>query len=143
VPETITITDDRTGKQITVPITDGVFPASAVRELDPSLYIYDPAYMQTAACKSSITYLDGENGVLRYRGYPIEQLASKSTYLEVAYLLLNGELPDAAQLATWKHEVTNHTYIHENMRKRFVDGFHYDAHPMGMFVSSLAALGTF
>ncbi|GDX27071.1 citrate synthase [Actinomycetes bacterium] len=143
MPETITITDDRTGKQITVPITNGVFPASAVRDLDPSLYIYDPAYMQTAACKSSITYLDGENGVLQYRGYPIEQLASKSTYLEVAYLLLNGELPDAAQLAMWKHEVTNHTYIHENMRKRFVDGFHYDAHPMGMFVSSLAALGTF
>ncbi|MEY3167272.1 MAG: citrate synthase, partial [Actinomycetota bacterium] len=143
MPETITITDDRTGKQITVPITDGVFPASAVRELDPSLYIYDPAYMQTAACKSSITYLDGDNGVLRYRGYPIEQLAAKSTYLEVAYLLLNGELPDAAQLATWTYEVTNHTYIHENMRKRFVDGFHYDAHPMGMFVSSLAALGTF
>ena len=141
--ETITIIDDRTGKQITVPITGGVFPASAVRELDPSLYIYDPAYMQTAACKSAITYLDGENGILRYRGYPIEQLAEKSTYLEVAYLLLNGELPDSAQLATWKNEVTHHTYIHENMRKRFVDGFHYDAHPMGMFVSSLAALGTF
>ncbi len=141
--ETITIIDDRTGKQITVPITGGVFPASAVRELDPSLYIYDPAYMQTAACKSAITYLDGENGILRYRGYPIEQLAEKSTYLEVAYLLLNGELPDSTQLATWKNEVTHHTYIHENMRKRFVDGFHYDAHPMGMFVSSLAALGTF
>ena len=141
--ETITIIDDRTGKQITVPITGGVFPASAVRELDPSLYIYDPAYMQTAACKSAITYLDGENGILRYRGYPIEQLAEKSTYLEVAYLLLNGELPDAVQLANWKNEVTHHTYIHENMRKRFVDGFHYDAHPMGMFVSSLAALGTF
>ena len=141
--ETITIIDDRTGKQITVPITGGVFPASAVRELDPSLYIYDPAYMQTAACKSAITYLDGENGILRYRGYPIEQLAEKSTYLEVAFLLLNGELPDSAQLATWKNEVTHHTYIHENMRKRFVDGFHYDAHPMGMFVSSLAALGTF
>ncbi|MEY3796720.1 MAG: citrate synthase [Actinomycetota bacterium] len=141
--ETITIIDDRTGKQITVPITGGVFPASAVRELDPSLYIYDPAYMQTAACKSAITYLDGENGILRYRGYPIEQLAEKSTYLEVAYLLLNGELPDSKQLATWKNEVTHHTYIHENMRKRFVDGFHYDAHPMGMFVSSLAALGTF
>ena len=141
--ETITIIDDRTGKQITVPITGGVFPASAVRELDPSLYIYDPAYMQTAACKSAITYLDGENGILRYRGYPIEQLAEKSTYLEVAYLLLNGELPNSTQLATWKNEVTHHTYIHENMRKRFVDGFHYDAHPMGMFVSSLAALGTF
>ena len=141
--ETITIIDDRTGKQITVPITDGVFPASAVRELDPALYIYDPAYMQTAACKSAITYLDGENGILRYRGYPIEQLAEKSTYLEVAYLLLNGELPTTEELAKWTGEVTHHTYIHENMRKRFVDGFHYDAHPMGMFVSSLAALGTF
>ena len=141
--ETITIIDDRTGKQITVPITDGVFPASAVRELDPSLYIYDPAYMQTAACKSAITFLDGENGILRYRGYPIEQLAEKSTYLEVAYLLLNGELPTSEEVAKWTGEVTHHTYIHENMRKRFVDGFHYDAHPMGMFVSSLAALGTF
>ncbi|MDA2966166.1 MAG: citrate synthase [Actinomycetota bacterium] len=141
--ETITIIDDRTGKQITVPITDGVFPASAVRELDPSLYIYDPAYMQTAACKSAITFLDGENGILRYCGYPIEQLAEKSTYLEVAYLLLNGELPTSEELAKWTGEVTHHTYIHENMRKRFVDGFHYDAHPMGMFVSSLAALGTF
>ena len=141
--ETITIIDDRTGKQITVPITDGVFPASAVRELDPSLYIYDPAYMQTAACKSAITYLDGDKGILRYRGYPIEQLAEKSTYLEVAYLLLNGELPTSEELAKWTGEVTHHTYIHENMRKRFVDGFHYDAHPMGMFVSSLAALGTF
>ena len=96
VPDTITITDDRTGKTVTVPITDGVFPATAVRELDPSLFIYDPAYMQTAACKSAITYLDGDAGILRYRGYPIEQLAEKSTYLEVAYLLLNGELPNAA-----------------------------------------------
>ncbi|MFM8265822.1 MAG: citrate synthase [Acidimicrobiia bacterium] len=143
MPDTITITDDRTGKSVTVPIEGGVFPATAVRELDPSLYIYDPSYMQTAACRSSITYLDGEAGVLRYRGYPIEQLAEKSTYLEVAYLLLNGELPTAAQLATWTHDVTTHTFIHENMRKRFVDGFHYDAHPMGMLVSALAALGTF
>ena len=92
MPDTITITDDRTGKTVTVPISGGVFPATAVRELDPTLYIYDPAYMQTAACKSSITYLDGEAGILRYRGYPIEQLAEKSTYLEVAYLLLNGEI---------------------------------------------------
>ena len=143
MPETITITDDRTGKTVTVPITGGVFPATAIRELDPSLYIYDPAYMQTAACKSSITYLDGDKGILRYRGYPIEQLAQHSTYLEVAYLLLNGELPNAVQLAQWKDDVTHHTFIHENMRKRFVDGFHYDAHPMGMMVSSLAALGTF
>src|SRR4249919_2085215 len=143
MPDTITIIDDRTGKQVTVPITDNVFPASAVRELDPSLFIYDPAYMQTAACQSAITYLDGEAGILRYRGSPIEQLAEHSTYLEVAYLLLNGELPNAVQLEQWKYDVTSHTFIHENMRKRFVDGFHYDAHPMGMLVSSIAALGTF
>ena len=143
MPDTITITDDRTGKTITVPIEGGVFPAAAVRELDPSLFIYDPGYMQTAACKSAITYLDGDAGILRYRGYPIEQLAEKSTYLEVAYLLLNGELPSAAQLATWSDDVIHHTFIHENMRKRFVDGFHYDAHPMGMLISSMAALGTF
>ncbi len=143
MPETITITDDRTGKKVTVPITDGVFPSSAIRELDPDLRMYDPAYLSTAACRSAITYLDGDNGILRYRGYPIEQLAEKSTYLEVAYLLLNGELPDKAQLAQWTHDVVHHTFIHENMRKRFVDGFHYDAHPMGMFVSAVAALGTF
>jgi citrate synthase len=143
VPDTITITDDRTGKTVTVPIEGGVFPSSALRELDPTLYCYDPAYLSTASCKSAITYLDGEAGILRYGGYPIEQLAEQSTYLEVAYLLLNGELPDKEQLATWVHDVTHHTFIHENMRKRFVDGFHYDAHPMGMFTSALAALGTF
>jgi citrate synthase len=143
VPDTITITDDRTGKQVTVPITDGVFSSAALRELDPSLFIYDPAFLSTAACKSAITYLDGDAGILRYRGYPIEQLAEHSTYLEVAYLLLNGELPTTEQLATWTYDVTHHTFIHENMRKRFVDGFHYDAHPMGMLVSSIAALGTF
>ncbi len=143
MPDTITITDDRTGKTVTVPIEGGVFPSSAIRELDPSLFVYDPAYMSTAACKSEITYLDGGNGILRYRGYPIEQLAEHSTYVEVAYLLLHGDLPTTDQLATWKHDVTHHTFIHENMRKRFVDGFHYDAHPMGMFVSSIAALGTF
>ncbi|MGA0969835.1 MAG: citrate synthase [Ilumatobacteraceae bacterium] len=143
MPETITITDDRTGKTVTVPIEGGVFPASAIRELDASLYVYDPAYMQTASCKSAITYLDGGSGILRYRGYPIEQLAEKSTFLEVAYLLLNGDLPTQAEHDVWTHDVTHHTFIHENMRKRFVDGFHYDAHPMGMFVSALAALGTF
>jgi citrate synthase len=143
VPETITITDDRTGKTVTVPITGGVFPSSAIRELDPDLYCYDPAYLSTASCKSEITYLDGAAGILRYRGYPIEQLAEHSNYLEVAYLLLNGELPTSEQYATWREEITLHTFIHENMRKRFVDGFHYDAHPMGMFVSSVAALGTF
>jgi citrate synthase len=143
VPDTITITDDRTGKTVTVPIEGGVFPSSALRELDPTLYCYDPAYLSTASVKSEITYLDGANGILRYQGYPIEQLAEHSTYLEVAYLLLNGELPTQAELDAWVFEVTHHTFIHENMRKRFVDGFHYDAHPMGMFVSSLAALGTF
>jgi citrate synthase len=143
VPDTITITDDRTGKTVTVPIEGGVFSSAALRELDPTLYCYDPAYLSTASCKSAITYLDGDAGILRYRGYPIEQLAEKSTYLEVAYLLMNGELPDVGQLAQWTHDVTHHTFIHENMRKRFVDGFHYDAHPMGMFTSALAALGTF
>ena len=143
MPDTITITDDRTGKTVTVPITDGVFPSSAIRELDKNLFVYDPAFLSTAACKSEITYLDGDEGILRYRGYPIEQLAEHSTYLEVAYLLLYGDLPNEAQLTAWSHDITHHTFIHENMRKRFVDGFHYDAHPMGMFVSALAALGTF
>jgi len=143
VPDSITITDDRTGKTVTVPIEGGVFSSSALRELDPSLFLYDPAYLSTAACKSSITYLDGDNGILRYRGYPIEQLAEHSTYLEVAYLLINGELPTEAELDSWVFDITHHTFIHENMRKRFVDGFHYDAHPMGMFVSAVAALGTF
>jgi len=141
--DTITITDDRTGKTVTVPIKGGVFSSSALRELDPSLFMYDPAYLSTAACASAITYLDGDNGILRYRGIPIEQLAEKSTFLEVAYLLLNGNLPDKAQLDKWTRDVTLHTMIHENMRKRFVDGFHYDAHPMGMFISATAALGTF
>jgi citrate synthase len=105
--------------------------------------MYDPAFLSTASCSSSITYLDGDAGILRYRGYPIEQLAEKSNFLEVAYLLLNGELPTSDELNKWTFDVTHHTFIHENMRKRFVDGFHHDAHPMGMFVSSLAALGTF
>jgi citrate synthase len=143
VAETITITDDRTGKSVTVPIVGGVFSSAALRDLDPALRMYDPAFLSTAACASSITYLDGDAGILRYRGYPIEQLAEKSTFLEVAYLLLNGELPTTEQLNQWTYDVTHHTMIHENMRKRFVDGFHYDAHPMGMFISAVAALGTF
>ncbi len=141
--ETITIIDDRTGKKITVPVHDGVFASSALRALDPNLRMYDPALLSTAACASSITFVDGDAGVMRYRGYPIEQLAEKSTFLEVAYLLLNGELPTREQLDTWSFDVTHHTMIHENMRKRFVDGFHYNAHPMGMFISAIAALGTF
>ena len=141
--DTITLIDDRTGKKVTVAINDGVFSSAALRELDPDLRMYDPAFLSTASCSSSITYLDGDAGILRYRGYPIEQLAEKSNFLEVAYLLLNGELPTSDELNKWTFDVTHHTFIHENMRKRFVDGFHHDAHPMGMFVSSLAALGTF
>lgn len=141
--DTITITDDRTGKTVTVPITGGVFSSAALRELDPSLFMYDPAYLSTASCASSITYLDGDAGILRYRGIPIEQLAANSTFLEVAYLLIKGELPTTQELEKWELDVTHHTMIHENMRKRFVDGFHYDAHPMGMFISAIAALGTF
>jgi citrate synthase len=141
--DSITITDDRTGKTVTVPITGGVFSSAALRELDPSLFMYDPAYLSTASCASSITYLDGDAGILRYRGIPIEQLAESSTFLEVAYLLIKGELPTTQELVKWELDVTHHTMIHENMRKRFVDGFHYDAHPMGMFISAIAALGTF
>ena len=141
--DTITIIDDRTGKKVTVPITNGTFPSSALRELDPDLRLYDPAFLSTAACASAITYLDGDAGVLRYRGYPIEQLAEQSTYLEVAYLLLNGELPNKQQLEQWTYDVTHHTFLHDNVRKRFMEGFHYDAHPMGMLVSAVAALSTF
>ena len=141
--DTFTIIDNRTGKTVEVPIVDGGIASKAIRELDAGMWVYDPAYMQTAACRSSITYIDGDKGILRYRGYPIEQLAEHSTHLEVAYLLLNGELPNAEQLKTWTYDVTHHTFLHENVRKRFMEGFHYDAHPMGMFVSGLAALSTF
>src|SRR4051794_10488228 len=143
VPDSITITDDRTGKQVTVPITNGAFPSSALRDLDPDLRMYDPAFLSTAACASAITYLDGDAGILRYRGYPIEQLAEHSTCPEVAYLLLNGELPNKAQLDQWVYDVTHHTFLHDNVRKGFMEGFHSDAHPMGMFVSGLAALSTY
>jgi len=141
--DTFTITDNRTGKTVDVPVEDGGISAKALRSLDPGMWFYDPAYMQTAACRSSITFIDGDVGILRYRGYPIEQLAEHSTYLEVAYLLLNGELPTKAQGDAWTYEVTHHTFLHENVRKRFMEGFHFDAHPMGMFVSGLAALSTF
>ena len=141
--ESITITDNRTGETREIPIQDGGVAASEWGKLLPGLWFYDPGFTATAACESSITFLDGDEGILRYRGYPIEQLAEQSTYLEVAYLLLNGELPDEQQLTTWTHEVTHHTFIHENVRKRFLEGFHYDAHPMGMLVSAAAALSTF
>lgn len=143
MPDTFTIIDNRTGKQVEVPIVDGGITSKAIRELDPGLWVYDPAYMQTAACRSAVTFIDGDAGILRYRGYPIDQLAEHSTYLEVAYLLLNGELPNKAELDTWTYEVTHHTFLHENVRKRFMEGFNHDAHPMGMFVSGLAALSTY
>jgi len=145
--DTLSITDNRTGKQYEVAIQDGSLRAADLRQLkvredDAGLVSYDPAFINTASCRSAISYIDGEKGILRYRGYPIEQLAEKSTYLETAYLLLHGELPTAAQLDVWVREITHHTFIHENIKK-FIDGFHHDAHPMGVFVSTVAALSTF
>ena len=141
--QSITVTDNRTGDSLEIPIENGGVSAKEIIKAAPGLWVYDPAFMATAAAESSITYLDGEAGILRYRGYPIEQLAEHSTYLEVAYLLMHGELPNAEQSATWSKEVTHHTFIHENVRKRFLEGFNYDAHPMGMLVSAVAALSTY
>jgi citrate synthase len=143
VAESITITDNRTGESLEIPFQNGGIAASDWSKLLPGVWFYDPGFVSTAACESAITYLDGEAGILRYRGYPIEQLAEKSTFLEVAYLLLNSELPTPEQYEVWRHDITHHTFIHENVRKRFLDGFHYDAHPMGMLVSAVAALSTF
>ena len=141
--ESITITDNRTGETFEIPIVNGGVSSDEWRKGLPGVWFYDPGFMATAACESSITELDGDAGILRYRGYPIEQLAEQSTYLEVSYLLIHGELPTTEQLDTWTHDITYHTFIHENMRKRFLEGFHYDAHPMGMLVSAVAALSTF
>ncbi len=143
VADSYTVTDNRTGKSVEIPIENGGISARPLRELDPNMFIYDPAFLQTAACKSSITYLDGDNGVLRYRGYPIQDLAEKSSYLEVAYLITHGELPSRAEFEKWTHDITFHTYVHENVRKRFMDGFHHDAHPMGILVATVGALSTF
>jgi len=143
VAESVTITDNRTGESIEIPIVNGGVDSGPWSKLLPGIWFSDPSFGTTAAASSAITELDGENGILRYRGYPIEQLAEKSTYLEVAYLLIHGELPKADQYDAWVHEITYHTYIHEHIRKRFLEGFHYDAHPMGMLVSSVAALSTF
>ncbi|QGG95093.1 citrate synthase [Actinomarinicola tropica] len=141
--ESVTIVDNRTGEAVEIPIVNGGVDAGAFQKLLPGIWFFDPAFGATAAASSSITELDGEAGILRYRGYPIEQLAEQSTYLEVAYLLIHGELPTAAQYDSWSHEITHHTFIHENVRKRFMEGFHHDAHPMGMLVSAIAALSTF
>jgi len=145
--DTLTITDNRSGTQYEVPIQDGTIRAADLRQIkagpdDFGLMSYDPAYMNTASCRSAIGYIDGDKGILRYCGYPIEQLAEKSSFLETAYLLLHGELPSAQDLDTWVFNITHHTMLHENVKK-FIDGFHHDAHPMGMFVSTVAALSTF
>jgi citrate synthase len=138
--ETLTVTHNGTGQTIDIPIEDGAIRATALREL--GVVSYDPAFLNTASVRSAITYIDGDAGILRYRGYPIEQLAERSTYLEVAFLLLFGELPTQEELAHWSNEITVHTFVHENV-KRFMEGFWYDAHPMGMLVSALGALSTF
>jgi citrate synthase len=147
MPDTLTITDNRTGKQYEIPIEQGAIRAVDLRRIkaesgDFGLVSYDPAFINTAACRSSITFIDGDRGVLLYRGYPIEQLAEHSTYLETAFLILFGELPTTDQLQAWTHEITMHTMLHENIKK-FMEGFQYDAHPMGIFLSTVGALSTF
>src|SRR6266513_1458868 len=144
--ETLTIIDNRTGRQYEIPIRNGAIKATDLFQIkvseDDGLITYDPGFMNTASCQSKITYIDGDKGILRYRGYPIEQLAEKSTYLETAYLILHGELPTQSQLAGWTHNITYHSIIHENIKK-LIDGFHHDAHPMGILVSTVGALSTF
>src|SRR3990167_7631038 len=145
--DTLTVTDNRTGKKYELPIQGGTIRAMDLRQIkttadDFGLMTYDPAFMNTANCRSAITYIDGDKGVLLYRGYPIEQLAEESTYLETAYLILFGELPTAAQLASWNHSITMHTMVHENIKK-FMEGFTYDAHPMGVLISTVGAMSPF
>jgi citrate synthase len=147
LPNSLTIKDNRTGKQYEIPIENNAIHAIDLRQIKTSdsdfgLLSYDPAFLNTASCKSKITFIDGDAGILRYRGYPIEELAEKCTYLQVAYLLIHGELPNKSEYENWVHNITYHTMVHENVKK-FVDGFHYDAHPMGMLVSTIAALSTF
>ena len=145
--DTLTITDNRTGREYTLPVTDGTIRATDLQQIQveddgAGLMAYDPAYLNTASCRSAITYIDGDAGILRYRGYPIEQLAEEATFLETAYLLLEGELPNAEQLGRWEEDVRYHTYVHTNVQK-FLEGFRYDAHPMGMLLGAVGALSTF
>jgi len=145
--ETLSVTDNRTSRQFELPIKNDTIRALDLRPIkvnseDFGMMGYDPAFTNTASCSSKITYIDGDKGILRYRGYSIEELAEKSTYIETAYLILYGELPDKSQLADWSYNITHHTFIHESIKK-FLDGFHYDAHPMGMLISTVAALSTF
>jgi citrate synthase len=143
----LTVTDKRTGRSYDLPIVDGTINAMDLRQIkvdqdDFGLMSYDPAFKNTASTRSAITYIDGEKGILQYRGYPIQELAETCTYLEVAYLILNGELPTRSQLSAWEREITFHTLVHENI-KELIEGFRYDAHPMGMLISTIAALSTF
>jgi len=144
--DTLTIIDNRTGKKYDIPVQNGAIKATDLFQIkvseDDGLVSYDPGFMNTASCQSRITYIDGDKGILRYRGYPIEQLAEQSTYLETAYLILYGELPGKSELAEWIGNITIHSIIHENIKKH-IDGFHHDAHPMGILVSTVAALSTF
>jgi citrate synthase len=145
--DTLTITDNRTGRNYELPIAEGVIRAIDLRQIkvaddDFGLMTYDPAFMNTAACRSAITFIDGDRGILRYRGYPIEQLAEQATFLEVSYLLCQGELPTQDQLRGFREEITSHTYVHTNITK-FLEGFRYDAHPMGMLLGAVGALSTF
>jgi citrate synthase len=146
--DTLTVTDNRTGKQYEIPIKDGVIKATDLKQIKTGtddingLATYDPAFMNTASCRSRITYIDGDRGILEYRGYPIEQLAEKSTYLETAYLIIFGELPTDQQLREWTKQITLHTMLHENIKK-LMEGFQYDAHPMGVFLSTVGAFSTF
>ncbi|MDH5199186.1 MAG: citrate (Si)-synthase, partial [Gemmatimonadota bacterium] len=145
--DTLTITDNRTGKAYEVPITHDAIKAIDLRQIkvnpdDFGMMSFDPGFTNTAHCESSITYIDGDKGILRYRGYPIEQLAGKASFLEVSYLIMFGELPTKAHLAEWTNNIVHHTFLHENA-KTFLDGFRYDAHPMGVFISTVAALSTF
>ena len=143
MPESISITDNRTGEAIEVPIVNGGVDSAEWAKLLPGIWFSDPSFGTTAAAQSEICEIKGDEGILRYRGYPIEQLAEKSTYLEVAYLLIHGELPTEAQYADWVYEVTHHTFIHENFRRRFFDAFHYDAHPMAMMAGVVGSLSAF
>ncbi len=143
----LSITDNRTGRQYEIAVQEGAIRAVDLKQIklsddDAGLTTYDPGFLNTAACRSAISFIDGDRGILRYRGYPIEQLAEKSSFLETAYLLLHGELPTASELDAWVYNITHHTIVHESIKK-FIDGFHHDAHPMGMFVSTVAALSTF
>jgi len=144
--DSLSIRDNRTGREYEIPVTDGTIRATDLNQIavegETGLATYDPGFVNTASCRSAITYIDGEEGILEYRGYPIEQLAEHSTFLEVAYLLLNGELPTQAQLDEWVHNITYHTFVHENL-KQFIQGFRYDAHPMGMLMTTVSALSTF